>query len=497
MEIRRMGDKVRVRFAPSPSGYLHVGGARAALFNWLFARQQGGTFILRIEDTNVEKSSAEMVDAITNGIRWLGMDWDEGPYFQSKRVEKHREAAVTLLENGRAYRCFCPRVVLDEERKAAEKRGETYVYSGQCRDLSENNIADKLAAGEPFVLRFLAPPGETIFHDEVYGEVAAGNSTIGDFILARIDGNPTYHLAVVVDDIDMEISHVIRGEDHRQNTLKHVLLFEALGHRPPVFAHLPLILGSDKRKLSKRHGATAVGVYEEEGILPEALFNFLALLGWSPGTDEEIMNREEMVKEFSLKRVIKKSAIFDPKKLEWMNSQYFSSCSIDRLNELVSPLLEEEGLLDPSFLGEKRESYNKILILLRDRAHRLGDFVEHGRPFFTDDFEYNPKDVAKRWKSPATMEFLTRSRDAFLGLEKFTCEQIEASVRSLAEELDVSASKLIHPVRVAVTGKAVGPGLFQLLEVVGRDKTVERINLAVDYLESHPDLFKSKEDRTE
>jgi len=491
-----MGDKVRVRFAPSPSGYLHVGGARTALFNWLFARQQDGTFILRIEDTNVEKSSAEMVEAITDGLLWLGIDWDEGLYFQSKRVEKHREAATALLEKGHAYRCFCPKEVLDEERKAAEKRGETYVYSGRCRDLDENDIEDKLSTGESYVLRFLAPPGETIFHDEVYGEVAADNSTIGDFILARIDGSPTYHLAVVVDDIDMEISHVIRGEDHRQNTLKHVLLFEALGHRPPVFAHLPLILGSDKRRLSKRHGATAVGIYREEGILPESLFNFLALLGWSPGTDEEIMSREEMVKDFSLKRVIKKSAIFDPKKLEWMNSQYFSNCSIDRLNELVSPLLEEEGLLDPSFLGEKREFYNKVLILLRDRAHRLGDFVEHGKPFFTDDFEYNPKDVAKRWKSPTTVEFLTRSRDAFQELEDFTCQQIEASVRSLAEELDVSASKLIHPVRVAVTGKAVGPGLFELLEVVGLEKTVERINLAVEYLDSHPDLFRSPEERT-
>ncbi len=488
-----MRDKVRVRFAPSPSGYLHVGGARTALFNWLFARQHGGTFILRIEDTNVEKSSKEMVDAITDGLLWLGIDWDEGPYFQSERVENHRDAALALLEKGHAYRCFCPVELLEEERKAAEKRGETYVYSGRCRGMKETDIERRLDAGEPCVLRFLTPPGETRFKDEVYGEVVADNGTIGDFILSRVDGSPTYHLAVVVDDIAMRISHVIRGEDHRQNTLKHVLLFDALGYPLPVFAHLPLILGSDKRRLSKRHGATAVGIYRDEGILPEALFNFLALLGWSPGTDEEIMSKEQMIESFSLERVIKKSAIFDPTKLEWMNGQYFSSCPVDRLIGLVTPLLKEAGLFDPSYLEEKRESFNGILVLLRERAHRLGDFVEHGRPFFTDDFEYDPKDVAKRWKSSSTAEYLARMRDSFSGMEDFTSGRIEEKVRSLAEEMGVSASKLIHPVRVAVTGKAVGPGLFELLEVIGREKTVERIWRAIGYLESHPDLIKGQE----
>ena len=287
-----MTNEVRVRFAPSPSSYLHIGGARTALFNWLFARRSNGMFVLRIEDTNVERSSAEMSRAIVESLQWLGIDWDEGPYFQSKRVKRYREVAKTLLDEGHAYRCFCPKEVAEEEKIAAMERGQPKVYSGTCRRLDEDVVEKKLGAGEPYVLRFKMPPGETTFTDQVYGEVTVENATIGDFILLRSDGSPTYNLAVVVDDSDMQITHVIRGEDHLPNTPKQIQIYQSLGLALPVFAHLPLILGGDKKKLSKRHGATAVGIYKEEGILPEALFNFLALLGWSPGDDREIMDRE-------------------------------------------------------------------------------------------------------------------------------------------------------------------------------------------------------------
>jgi glutamyl-tRNA synthetase len=484
-----MTEKVRVRFAPAPTGYLHVGVARTALFNWLYARRKGGQFVLRIEDTDAEKSSEEMVRAITEGLTWLGITWDEGPYFQSERLKGHKEIVGALLEQGRAYRCFCSKDAIEAERKSALDRGETYTYSGRCRDLTGDDLQAKLEAGEPCVVRLKVQPGVTVFNDLIYGQVAADNISIGDFILSRTDGRPTYHLAVVADDIDMEITHVIRGEDHRLNTLKHILIYDALDHRPPVYAHLPLILGSDRSKLSKRHGATYIGVYREEGILPEALFNFIALLGWSPGDDRELMSREELTDSFSLERVSKKSAIFDPTKLDWMNGQYLSGSSPDRLSELVTPLLEATGLFDPRYHGEEKDWYHKVLTILSDRAHRLGDFVVYGVPFFADEFEYDPDAVSKLWKSGSTVEYLSFSRDAFSRLDAFSVDQIEAGVRDLAEKHGISAAKFIHPIRVAVTGKAVGPSLFVLLELLGRDVTVERIDRAIDYLNSHPEIM--------
>ncbi len=484
-----MGGEIRVRFAPSPTGYLHVGGARTALYNWLYARKEGGAFVLRIEDTDVEKSSSEMAEAIIAGLTWLGIDWDEGPHYQSRDREKHQKAVDRLLERGAAYRCFCPKEVVDEAKKAAMDIGAPAVYPGACRDLPEELVANRLDAGDPYTVRFRTPPGDTTFTDEVYGNITSENRLIGDFVLLRSDGSPTYNLAVVIDDSDMAITHVIRGEDHLSNTPKQILIYRALDLPTPTFAHLPLILGSDKQRLSKRHGAVSVGIYHEEGILPEALFNFLALLGWSPGDDREIMTREEIISAFSLDRVIKKGAVFDPEKLEWMNSQYFSSSTTERLIELVTPLLKEAGLFDPIFLDERREWYGRVLTLLKDRAHRLHDFIDHGAPFFMDDFEYDPAAVAKRWKSSSTVDYLIASRDALNRLDPFSTETIEEAVRGLAEELGVSASKLIHPIRVAVTGRAVGPGLFELLEVLGKETASTRIDRAVEYLKQHPDLM--------
>ncbi len=485
-----MTNEVRVRFAPSPTGYLHVGGARTALFNWLFARRHDGVFILRVEDTDIERSSEEMVRAITEGLEWLGITWDEGPYLQSSRIEQHREVAMTLLKQEAAYRCFCPKELIETERRAAEDKGETYIYHGTCRSLKDDEIQENLDAGGSFVVRFRVPRGSTTFHDEVYGDVSVDNSTLGDFILLRSDGCPTYHLAVVVDDREMGITHVIRGEDHRANTPKHILIYQAMDWSVPIFAHLPLILGEDKKRLSKRHGAASVGSYREEGILPEALFNFLALLGWSPGDDTELMSVEEIVGAFSLERVNKKSAIFDPTKLEWMNGEYLSQSSAERLTDLVTPPLKSAGLFRASYLDEEKEWYQSVLLILRDRARRLGDFVDYGRSFFTDDFDYDPDAVAKRWKTSTTKEYLTVSRDGLAGLEDFTTEGIEKTIRILAGQAEISAAKLIHPIRVAVTGKAVGPSLFELLELLGRERVVERIDRALAYLGSHPEVTK-------
>jgi glutamyl-tRNA synthetase len=461
-----------------------VGGARTALFNWLFARKSGGTFILRIEDTDAEKSSREMVEAITNALGWLGLKWDEGPYFQSERVGRHREIAEGLLAADLAYRCFCSREKIEAERREALNRGLTYVYSKDCREMPREEVERRLVAGEPHVIRLKVGLGRTVFHDRIYGEVAADNGTIGDFILLRQDRSPTYHLAVVVDDVDMGVTHVIRGEDHRLNTLKHIQIYKALGRPLPEFAHLPLILGSDKRRLSKRHGAMSVGAYREEGILPEALFNFLALLGWSPGDDRELMNRNELIEAFSLERVIKKSAIFDPSKLEWMNGEYISRSSPARLAELVTPLLKADGLYDPAFEGDRRSWYMRALAMLSERAHRLSDFITYGRAFFTEDFDFDPEAVERRWKSGSTVDYLVRTREALSTLGDFTSEGIEAAIRGLALELEVSAAKLIHPVRVAITGKAVGPGLFEIIELFGRDETKRRIDRAVAYIRS-------------
>src|SRR5215217_1918575 len=336
---------VRVRFAPSPTGYLHVGGARTALFNWLFARGQGGTFVLRIEDTDAERSSWEMVQGIVDGLRWLGIDWDEGPdtggphgpYFQSQRLDRHRAMADRLVAEGRAYFCYCSTDILQAKRQAAEAAGSGWMYDRTCRSLGPEQIARLEAAAAPRAVRFLVPHGATSFDDVVHGTIRFENSNVEDFVILRSDGQPTYHLSVVTDDIDMAITHVIRGDDHISNTPKHVLLFEALRQRVPSFAHVPLILGTDKKRLSKRHGATSVTEYQRMGYLPEAMVNFLALLGWSPGDDRELLARGDLVAAFTLERISGGNAVFNPEKLDWMNQQYVMRMDAERLAGTLEP----------------------------------------------------------------------------------------------------------------------------------------------------------------
>src|SRR6187401_2070529 len=383
-----MSSTVRVRFAPSPTGYLHVGGARTALFNWLYARRHGGQFILRIEDTDVERSSNDMVTGILDGLRWLGLSWDEGPevggphapYYQSQRIERYRAAATRLLSEGKAYRCFCPAERLQDQRRRAEQRGEASMYDRACLSLPAGRIAELQAAGTPSAVRFTVPPGVTVFEDQVRGRIEFDRANIEDFVILRSDDGPTYHLSVVVDDIDMAITDVIRGDDHISNTPKHVLLFEALGAAVPRFAHVPLILGQDKKRLSKRHGATSVMEYARQGYLPEAVVNFLALLGWSPGDDRELLSKDELIASFSLEGISGGNAVFNTEKLDWMNGQYIGRLSTTELADAVRPLLEPLGLIASHPVVTDPQRFATLLELLRPRAKRLTDFGEQAEP---------------------------------------------------------------------------------------------------------------------
>ncbi|HEU4463693.1 MAG TPA: glutamate--tRNA ligase, partial [Gemmatimonadota bacterium] len=347
------GTPVRVRFAPSPTGFLHVGGARTALFNWLWARHTGGTLVLRIEDTDAQRSTPEMIQGILEGLEWLGIDCDEGPFYQSERGARHREAAGRLVETGDAYPCFCTVEMLAAEREAAIARKESYVYSGRCRALDPAEVARRRAAGESSTIRFAVPPGETTWEDVVHGHTSFDNRTIGDFIILRSDGAPIYNLAVTVDDLDMRITHVVRGDDHISNTPKQILLYHALGVEPPVFGHVPLILGPDKSKLSKRHGAVAVTAYREQGFLAAAFVNFLALLGWSPGDDREVMTRAELIEAFTLDRITGKSAVFDVEKLEWLNGQHLSRLTGVEVARIAGPWFERAGIATAAELAER------------------------------------------------------------------------------------------------------------------------------------------------
>ena len=482
----------RVRFAPSPTGYLHVGGARTALFNWLYARHNGGIFVLRIEDTDVERSSWEMVAGILDGMKWLGLDWDEGPevggphgpYFQSGRLERYREAAARLVAAGRAYYCYCNPDDLKAKREAAEQAGQSWSYDRACAVLSNEEISDREAAGAPRAIRFRMPDGATAYDDVVHGRIEFDNSVLEDFVVLRSDRYPTYHLSVVVDDIDMGITDVVRGDDHISNTPKQVLLYEALGAPVPRFAHVPLILGPDKRRLSKRHGATSVMEYERQGFLPEAMFNFLALLGWSPGNDRELFTREELVTAFSLDGISSSNAVFNPEKLEWFNSQHIARLTGDEITPRIEPVLREMGLWDDALRGERREWFHRVIEILKPRAKKLRDLAEQGRYFFTDPAEYDEAAVKKHLAAPGLAVHVAAWRETLAGVDPFSPAAIEAALRACAESQGIKAATLIHATRVAVTGQGVSPSLFDVVALVGRDTTVQRLARLKQFLDS-------------
>ena len=393
----------RLRFAPSPTGYLHVGGARTALYNWLYARKFGGEFLLRIEDTDKARSTDESTRAIFDGLNWLGLDWGGEVVYQGANLERHQADARRLLDTGAAYRCFCTSAQLDERRRAAEASKEAFKYDRRCDRLPPQEIERRIAAGDPYVIRFRVPEGTTEWDDLVHNRIAFPNKDIEDFVVLRSDATPIYNLAVVSDDIDMRITVVMRGDDHISNTPKQILLYRALGRELPTFAHLPMIHGMDGKKLSKRHGATAVGDYQHQGLLPGAMLNFLALLGWSPGGDRELMTLDEMVQLFSVDGLQRKAAIFDPQKLEWMNGQHLSMIRLDQLEPRVTPLIVAAGLASEKELKGRREWYFRLLDLLRVRSRTLDDIVRQAGPYFLDQIDYDPAAVARNWKDPGRL----------------------------------------------------------------------------------------------
>jgi glutamyl-tRNA synthetase len=473
-----MPDPIRVRFAPSPTGYLHVGGARTALFNWLIARKLGGVFVLRIEDTDRERSTDESTRTILDGMTWLGLHWDEGPVHQADGLQRHQADARRLLEAGKAYRCFCTPEELAAKR---EQLQHEYRYDQKCRAIPADQ-SEARAAGEPYTVRFRVPDGVTQWDDVVHGETRFENASIDDFIILRTDGTPIYNMAVVSDDIDMRITHVIRGDDHIPNTPKQILLYQALGAPVPAFAHLPMILGGDGKKLSKRHGATAVGDYAQLGVLPEALFNFLALLGWNPGDEREVMGVDELVQAFSLERINKKSAVFDTEKLFWMNGRYLEHKPADELLALVAPLLVKEGLITEAEAEARRDWLLHLLEQLKVRARGIYEIPKMARVYLAGEVEYDADSVAKQWKDPATAERLGVARDALHALEPWTVEAIEPALRAAAERVGVGFGKVAQPLRVALTGSSASPGIDHVVYLLGREGALRRIDRARERL---------------
>jgi glutamyl-tRNA synthetase len=476
----------RVRFAPSPTGYLHVGGARTALFNWLYARRHGGTFILRIEDTDVERSSTDMVTAIFDSMKWLGLDWDEGPgvggphapYLQTERLDKYRAAGDALVASGHAYRCFCRPEDLKAERAAAEAAGQTWNYDRRCHKRSGDEVAAKLAASEPNAIRFLVPGGVTAFDDLVHGRIEFDNANIEDFVVIRSDNYPTYHLSVVVDDVDMEVTEVVRGDDHISNTPKQVLLYQAMGAAVPRFAHVPLIMGPDKKRLSKRHGATSVGEYETQGYLPEAMVNFLALLGWSPGGDQELFTREELIERFDLEGISGGNAVFNTEKLDWFNQQHIMRLPAGEILRRIREELKDAGWWSDDLLNVRFEWGSKVIELLKPRAKKISDFVPQMRAFFAakpSELVFDEAAVAKHLSDPSVPALRDAFAERIRSLEPYDAASLEAALRALAAERGVKAGVLIHATRVAVTGQGNSPGLFEVLELVGREQVVARL----------------------
>lgn len=468
----------RVRFAPSPTGYLHVGGARTALFNWLFARHFGGTFILRIEDTDFERSSEEMVEGILEGMRWLGLDFDEGPFYQSRRLDLYRATAAKLLGSGHAYYCFCSKAELEQRRAEATAAGRPPMYDRRCRNIDSQVAVSRKAGGEACAIRFAVPDGgATAFDDAVFGRVEFANSEIEDFVLLRSDGVPTYHLSVVADDLDMRLTHIIRGADHISNTPKQVLQYQALGAELPVFAHVPLILGADKTRLSKRHGATSVIAYKDMGIVPEAFRNFLALLGWTPGSeykDREIFSSEELIHLFTLDGISKSNAVFNNDKLAWFNTEYIRAYAAKKL----LPLIQEEWIAASFAPNRSPDDILAAIDLLKPRARSLKDFATTFRAYFSDSFEYDPAAVAKFLKDGATRDFLLQLAQRYAETPEFTETSTEETLRAFADENRIKAGMLINGSRVALTGQAVAPSLFAVMVALGRDRVITRLAAA-------------------
>lgn len=462
---------VRVRFAPSPTGHLHIGGARTALFNWLFARHNNGKFILRIEDTDKSRSTEEYIESIIEALKWLGLDWDEGPFRQTDRISIYQKYAYKLLEEGKAYRCYCSPEELEQRRREALKQGTPPRYDRRCRQIRET--LDK-----PFAIRFKMPlDGETVVNDIVKGKVIFKNSELEDLVILRSDGTPTYNFCVVVDDYEMNITHVIRGEDHLNNTPKQIHIYKALGIQPPAFAHIPMILGSDRARLSKRHGATNVLTYRDEGYLPEAVINFLARLGWSY-KDQEIFTMEELIKYFRLEDVGKANAIFNPDKLLWLNSEYIKMSDEKRLFELLKPFLLKEGYIKE---GQHIDIVwaSKAIKSLKERCRTLKELAHAMRYYLLDYVQIDEK-AKEKYITPKTLPLLKEITERLEAVSEFNQKEIEKVFMDMVNEKGIKLGDIAQPVRVAITGSTVSPGIYEVLELVGKEKTLNRLRRVIN-----------------
>jgi glutamyl-tRNA synthetase len=466
-----LADKVRVRFAPSPTGHLHIGGARTALFNWLYARHYKGTFILRIEDTDRTRSTEEYIVSIIEGMKWLKLDWDEGPYRQTDRFDIYRSYADKLLNEGNAYYCYCSPEELEQRRKEALAQGKPLKYDGRCRNLEE-----PISGRKPAVRFKMQKEGETIVNDLIKGRIVFENALLDDLIIMRSDNTPTYNFTVVVDDVDMNITHVIRGDDHLNNTPKQIHIYKALGYEVPLFAHLPMILGSDKTRLSKRHGATSVIAYKEMGYLPEALVNYLVRLGWSYG-DQEVFTREELIEDFAFDNVGKSAAVFNPEKLLWLNGQYIINSPSEKLAELVMPFLLKEKIVNNGQTVDKCW-LSKAINTQKERSKTLIELAHSLRYYISEDVEYNEKAKVK-FLNEKTLSYLIELKDSLVSISDFSASEVEKVFTSIIEKHGIKLGNLAQPVRVAMTGKTESPGIFEVLEIIGKEKTLKRLDKAI------------------
>lgn len=463
--------ELRVRFAPSPTGYLHIGGARTALFNYLLAKKEAGKFILRIEDTDVARSTQESVDAILDAMEWLGLSCDEGPLYQSDRFDLYRQKVQQLLDEGKAYRCYCTAEELDAKREKAKQEGRKPKYDGTCRNRTDQ-------PDEPYVVRFKLPEerNEITFVDKIKGSISFQAEELDDLIIQRTDGTPTYNFVVVVDDAEMGINLVIRGDDHINNTPRQVLLYEALGYPVPEFAHVPMILGSDKKRLSKRHGATSVMAYQEMGYLPEALVNYLVRLGWSSG-DEEIFSMDDLVEKFSLEHVGRSAGVFNPEKLLWLNSHYIKTGNPQRLAELLKPFLEQNGIN-----VENGPDLVAVVKSLQERSSTLIEMAAGAAFYFVDQIEYDEK-AKNKFLKPEQKELFNILLEKLGACTVFTEQQLESAFAEVMEETELKFGKVAQPLRVALTGGVPSPGIYEVLHVLGKESSLRRITQALDCLE--------------
>ncbi|MGC8976891.1 MAG: glutamate--tRNA ligase [Candidatus Ratteibacteria bacterium] len=472
---------VRVRFAPSPTGYLHIGNARTALFNYLFARKNKGKFILRIEDTDKERSRKEYEDAIIEDLKWLGIEWDEGPdiggnfgpYRQSERIHIYKEFAEKLLKEGIVYKCYCKKEELEKMRKEAQRKGLPPGYDGRCRNLTKEKISEYEREKRNYVLRLKVPKEKIEIDDLIRGKVIFEGENLTDFVIMKSDGTPTFNFAVVIDDYLMKITHVIRGEDHLSNTPKHILIFKAIGGQIPKFAHMSMTLGPDRTRLSKRHGATSVRAYRENGYLPEAFFNYISLLGWGSPESKEIFTKQDLINEFSIERCHKASAIFDPGKLLWMNSFYIRNSSIERIYELSIPFLKKAHLLD-NLKNQNEEYIKKAIELEKEKIKTLKDIPYLIEFFLKDEIEYE-KEGFEKLINEETKKILNEIVFIFEKIDDFKRDEIEKRIRNFCSEKKLKTSEVFHPLRFAVSGRTKGPDLFGMIELLGKEKVIERI----------------------